>query len=292
MGFRPKRVVLTYTCGVDERVYDSANSKIERHPAATVPNTTPRPGIGYAEALSFLLGGTSITVVGTAKEASTTLLDVFTSASPLRRVGIVIGGLTLTAAGVGIGYYFGFDDRVKCGEPLFRQLLDDPIFWRGVEQDFLTDHHWTITYSDQLPPYHPFALMNPSKWLKWAPRDGYTGALDEEQELIARGAKFMRILPYKERRVGMNDFLSEGRLAGVLDPARPLMGKAGVRLSPVNLAMPRWRYQAPCNPCLPESIAHITDGLPPTLIRICTEQKVPLASGRPAPLHHAILRER
>jgi hypothetical protein len=225
---------------------------------------TPRLGISYAEAVGFLLGGTSITVVGTAKQASISLLDVYASASLSKKVALTFGGIALTAAGVALGYYFGFDDRVRCGDPLFRQLLDDPTFWRGVEQDFFDDHHWMITYSDQISP-DPVVLsredrqFEKAKWAAILGRFGLESSLRDDLDDVGHGVRFMRILPYRDQKVNRLDFLSEGRLAGVLDWAHPLTGKAGTWLSRLNMNMRRSDY---CNPCLPESIAQITDGLP------------------------------
>ena len=222
--------------------------------------TTPRLGISYGEALGFLIGGTSVTVVGTAEKASASFLDVFASASLGKKIVLSTAGLAMAGAGVAIGYYIGFDDRVRCGDSLFQQLLDDPVFWGGVAEDFSDDHRWTVTYADQLTEYDELMNHIPA-WAK-GNDDGipYDMALAREGTFLKSGLEFMRILPFKDRPVAIKDLLSEARLAGVLDTANPLGGKNGRMLSPLILCMISKMKR--CNPCLPEHIASFTDGVP------------------------------
>lgn len=258
-SYRPQRVVLTYSCGVDVWTYDSSSAgKLDRVAAPSVVASTPRLGITYPEALGFLLGSTSITAAGTIKTAGTSLVDVLASASLGQRVALAVGGVALTATGVGIGYYFGFDDEIRCGDPLFQQKLNDPVFWVGVANDFLDDHTWKVIFSDQIGQTDPTILLTRRNRHAWDSVLTHTAYFDE-RELIRKGERFMRIEPYKNQRVGAFDILSEGRLAGILDSVRPWEGGGGVRLSPVNTAM--IRDTSYCARCLPESAAAITDGL-------------------------------
>jgi hypothetical protein len=236
--FRPQRVRLAYACGIESRDYDSATKIVKRSSVSKIQGSTPRIGISYSDALGFLFGGgTAFSLLTAAKDARVTLAKASIAEVPIgRKILFASEAILLAGAGFGIGYGLGFDDQVKCGDQLYRQLLDDPTFWDGVHQEVAEDHHWKIIYSDQIPPLSMMERLKVERERpRWIRINAYLLDLRLEQEEIAKGIKFMRIQPFADRKIEIQDLFKDAREAGVLPTIRSSTpNQPQFRLSPMD----------------------------------------------------------
>ena len=199
-SFAPSAITLSFPCGVEIVSYDSKEKQIVKSSTSPVfmNSAPPRLGLSFNETLGFIVGGTQVYTAISSGSSFSSLVEV----APLSgRIALIFGGIVSTGSGFALGYYFGFDDRVKCGESVFQKLLSDAVFWEGVASDFVADHTWVFEYWGQFKYRPPKKIFDP--------------AVSRDKE------RFVRVHLQSGHKVTDQEYLEEFWIAGIPIPVSP-----------------------------------------------------------------------
>lgn len=126
--------IYVFPCGIDAYTYDPKTSCIEKAPASLDQNSKvwrrPRRGFDFKETLAIIAGGAEGYSL---KAAGNFLLEKSTGpAKDNESLRMLLFACLGAISGFAYGFWLGYDGEPKCGDKLFQQLLNDPVFWRGV----------------------------------------------------------------------------------------------------------------------------------------------------------------
>jgi hypothetical protein len=131
---------LSFACGDRIFLYNEDKNSIQQitdvQSSSVVPSPLPRNGLKFTDTMAFFIGGAGAYSL---KEVAPRVKETASEAKGSPRVGFVIALLTVIPAGVATGFWAGYEDQPKCGSELFQKLLQDKVFWTGVDKIY-RDH--------------------------------------------------------------------------------------------------------------------------------------------------------
>jgi hypothetical protein len=119
-----------FSCGIVTYLYDIKTGQIQKRPFHPATDhryaPPPRRGFKFKETLAIIAGGAEGYSV---KSTGGFLID---SADAVKDTSDSLQMIIYTClgaiSGLVFGFWLGYEGKPKCGDPLFQQLLNDPVF--------------------------------------------------------------------------------------------------------------------------------------------------------------------
>ena len=141
------RGIYVFPCGIDAYTYDPKRHYIEKVPASVETDSKvwrrPRKGFEFKETLAIIAGGAEGYSL---KAAGAFLLDKSTDAAKNNdSLKMLLFACLGAISGFVYGFWLGYTREPRCGDKLFQQLLNDPVFWEGVAAIHDKSQWWSFS---------------------------------------------------------------------------------------------------------------------------------------------------